>query len=48
MKDLDFVMRERFHQMEQDEDRQLKKEWKQLKKMKAAHYAERSVKDATQ
>ena len=40
MKNLDFKMRERFHRREQDEDRQLEREYKQLAKMKAAHYAE--------
>ena len=40
MKNLDFKMRERFHRREQDTDRQLEREWKQLEKLKAAHYAE--------
>lgn len=40
MKNLDFKMRERFHRREQDTDRQLEREYKQLAKMKAAHYAE--------
>lgn len=39
MKNLDFKMRERFHRREQDEDRQLEREWKQFEKMKAAYYA---------
>lgn len=38
MKNLDFKMRERFHKREQDTDRQLEKEYRQLEKMKAAHY----------
>ena len=40
MKNLDFKMSERFHRREQDTDRQLEREYKQLAKMKAAHYAE--------
>ena len=40
MKNLDFKMRERFHRREQDENRQLEREWKRLAKMKAAHYSE--------
>lgn len=40
MKNLDFKMRERFQRRQQDTDRQLEREWKQLEKMKAAHYAE--------
>ena len=40
MKNLDFKMSERFHRREQDEDRQLEREYKQLAKMKSAHYAE--------
>lgn len=40
MKNLDFKMSERFHRREQDTDRQLEREYKQLAKIKAAHYAE--------
>lgn len=40
MKNIDFKMRERFHRREQDTDRQLEREYKELAKMKAAHYAE--------
>lgn len=40
MKNLDFKMRERFQRRQQDEDRQLEREYRQLAKMKATHYAE--------
>lgn len=39
MKNLEFKMRERFRQRQQDTDRQLEREYKQLEKMKSAHYA---------
>lgn len=39
MKNLDFKMRERFRQRQQDTDRQLERENKHLAKMKVAHYA---------
>ena len=45
MKNLDFKMRERFQRREQDEDRQNEREFKRLKKMKAANYAEDSDKE---
>ena len=45
MKNLDFKMRERFQRREQDEDRQNEREFKMLKKMKAANYAEDSDKE---
>lgn len=39
MKNLEFKIRERFRQRQQDTDRQLEREYKQLEKMKSAHYA---------